>query len=363
MKKLKKLLVLTVLTAISLTTFNCIKDKDTDTLPKYTVIFDTNGGTFDTDGGNEIQTIQITEGDKVTKPTNPTKEGYNFVEWRKEGETTAFDFNIPVFLYLKKNITLQAVWSIKQITITFDTDGGNKIDPVTINYNELVTEPTKPTKEGIGVTFLEWRKDDETIKFDFNTPITSDITLKAIWSDKPIFTVTFDEGGTTPVFEEKVLEGDKVIKPTDPTKEGHSFVEWRKDGETIAFDFNTLITNDITLKAVWSKHEFTVTFNTDGGTPVSSTEKVLYGEKVTKPTDPIKSGYTFVEWQLEGQVFDFTTLIITGNITLKAIWSDKQVFTVTFDTDGETPASFTEKVLYGENVTKPTDPTKDQGIY
>ena len=99
-----------------------------------------------------------------------------------------------------------------------------------------------------------------------------------------------------------MLEGDKVIKPTDPTKEGHNFVEWRKDGETIAFDFNTLITNDITLKAVWSKHEFTVTFNTDGGTPVPSAEEVLYGDKVTKPTDPIKSGYTFVEWQLEGQV-------------------------------------------------------------
>ena len=163
MKKLKKISAMAVLTAIFLTTFNCIKDSYP--LPKYTV-------TFDTDGGNEIQTIQITEGDKVTKPTNPTKEGYNFVEWRKEGETTAFDFNIPVFLYLKKNIPLQAVWSIKQITITFDTDGGNKIDPVTINYNELVTEPTKPTKEGIGVTFLEWRKDDETIKFDFNTPIT-----------------------------------------------------------------------------------------------------------------------------------------------------------------------------------------------
>ena len=348
MKKLKKLLALTVLTAISLTTFNCIKDKGSDTLPKYTV-------TFNTNGGNEMPNIQITEGEKVTRPIDPTREGYRLVEWREEGKTTAFDFNTAITY----DITLKAVWIIKQVTITFDTDGGNEMEPSTINYKESVTKPEDPTK-GIEVNFLEWRKKGETTKFDFNTPITEDITLIAIWSDKEVFIVTFDndDGGILPVVEERVPEGEKATKPTtDPTKEGHDFVEWRKEGETTAFNFDTPITADITLKAFWNKKKYTVTFDADNGNEVKSIE-VLYGDKVTKPTDPTKSEYNFVGWQLEGQTFDFNITPITASITLKAIWSNEQLFTITFDTDGGTPPIVERKVPEGEKVTAPT-PTKE----
>ena len=122
MKKLKKLLAMVVLTTLFLTIFSFIEDKGSDTLPKYTV-------TFYTDGGSEIQSIQITEGEKITKPTDPTKKGYSLVEWRKEGETTAFDFNTPI----NSNITLKAVWklngSLKDWDITIDASGN-----ATINY-------------------------------------------------------------------------------------------------------------------------------------------------------------------------------------------------------------------------------------
>ena len=112
--------------------------------------------------------------------------------------------------------------------------------------------------------------------FDFTTIIIiGNITLKAIWSDKQVFTVTFDtDGGDDEIQSAKIVEGEKVIKPNDPTKEGYIFKEWQlADGTT--FDFiNTPITSDITLKAVWDKKEFTVTFNT-GGTPASFTEKIF----------------------------------------------------------------------------------------
>ena len=111
-------------------------------------------------------------------------------------------------------------------------------------------------------------------------------------------------------------------------------VEWRKEGETTAFDFNTPITANITLKAVWTINKYTVTFNTDEGTPVPSTEEVSYGDKVTEPTtDPIRTGYTFAGWQLEGETtaFNFDTPI-TANITLNAVWNIN-TYTVTFNTD------------------------------
>ena len=109
----------------------------------------------------------------------------------------------------------------------------------------------------------------------------------------------------------------------------------------------TPITADITLKAFWNKKKYTVTFDADNGNEVKSIE-VLYGDKVTKPTtDPTKSEYNFVGWQLEGQTFDFNITPITASITLKAIWSNEQLFTITFDTDGGTPPIVERKVPEG----------------
>ena len=64
--------------------------------------------------------------------------------------------------------------------------------------------------------------------------------------------------------------------------------------------------------------KYTVTFNSNGGTSVSS-KQVSKGSYVTKPTNPEKTGFKFVEWQLNGQTFDFLTPI-NSNITLDAVW-------------------------------------------
>lgn len=65
------------------------------------------------------------------------------------------------------------------------------------------------------------------------------------------FTVTFNSNGGTTVLEQKITEGDKVVKPIDPTKEGYAFVGWY-DGLT-EFDFDTVITNDLKLTAKWDE--------------------------------------------------------------------------------------------------------------
>ena len=273
--------------------------------------------TFNTDGETPASfTEKVFYEEKITKPNDPTKEGYIFKEWQLVDGTT-FDFiNTPI----TSDITLKAVWDKKEFTVTFNTDGGTPASfTEKVFYEENVTKPNDPIKERY--ILREWQLADGTT-FDFiNTPITSDITLKAVW-DKKEFTVTFNTDGETPAsFTEKIFYEEKVTKPTtDPTKSGYNFVEWRKEGETTAFDFNTLITSNITLKAVWDKKEFTVTFNTDGETPALFTEKVFYEEKVTKPNDPTKEGYILKEWQLNGQTFDFSNYTITSNITLTAVW-------------------------------------------
>ena len=73
---------------------------------------------------------------------------------------------------------------------------------------------------------------------------------------------------------------------------------------------NSLVKKDITLVAVWNstKEKYTVTFNSNGGTSIA-TQTIEEGEKVTIPASPTKENYTFIEWQLNGNKFDFNTKI------------------------------------------------------
>jgi len=65
---------------------------------------------------------------------------------------------------------------------------------------------------------------------------------------------------------------------------------------------------------------YTVTFDSDGGSEVAAQE-VEEGETATEPEAPTKDGYTFGEWQLDGQAYDFSTAV-TADITLTATWTE-----------------------------------------
>ena len=141
------------------------------------------------------------------------------------------------------------------------------------------------------------------------------IAIKVIEPTEKQYTVTFDyDDGKTENVEKVVKEGSKVEQPTIPSREGYTFVEWQYEGKQ--FDFNTEITQDITLTAKWKIKEFQITFDTLGGSNVPNQIKE-YMTKVDKPQDPVKEGYTFVEWQYEGKQFDFNTKV-TKDITLTA---------------------------------------------
>ena len=313
---------------------------------------------FDTDGGSILVNQHVKPGEQATLPETPTKEGddkvkYTFVEWQLNGKK--YDFSTPV----TSNITLTAKWGEEQIiekfTITFDTDGGSAVKSQTIGTGKKVTKPTNPTKKGY--VFVEWQLNEEA--YDFSTPVTSDITLTAKWIDEASvekFTVTFNTDGGSVVNVQTVIKGAKATKPADPTKEGYAFVEWQLNGKT--YNFNTVVTSNITLTAKWNQQKYTVTFNSNGGSAVSS-QTINSGAKATKPTNPTREGYIFVEWQLNGSAFNFNT-VITNNITLTAKWEQNAVqkYTVTFNSNGGSSVS-SQTVNSGAKATKPTNPTKE----
>ena len=128
------------------------------TVNRYTI-------TFDTAGGSEIAPITQNYGTAITKPADPTREGYTFAGWDKEIPAT-----MPA-----ENITVKALWRINRYTITFDTDGGSEIAPITQNYGTAITKPGDPTREGY--TFAGW---DKTIP---TTMPAENVTVKAKWQD------------------------------------------------------------------------------------------------------------------------------------------------------------------------------------
>lgn len=139
------------------------------------------------------------------------------------------------------------------------------------------------------------------------------------------YTVTFNSDGGTSVSSQTVKEGGTATKPTDPTKEGSTFAGWFLGEQE--FNFSSQITSNITLVAHWTAipavNEYTVTFNSDGGSSVTS-QTIEEGETATKPTDPTKDGFEFDGWYLNDVVFDFSTKI-NANITLVAHWIENIV--------------------------------------
>ena len=139
------------------------------------------------------------------------------------------------------------------------------------------------------------------------------------------YTVTFDSQGGSTVSSQTVEDGGLVTEPTAPTKEGETFTGWYKEsGCTNAWDFGTdAVTANITLYAKWGINTHTVTFDSQGGSTVSS-QTVEESGLVTEPTAPTKEGYTFSGWYKESgctSAWDFATDTVTANVTLYVKWT------------------------------------------
>lgn len=186
------------------TAWDYASDKVTDNITLYAKwAANTYTITFDTAGGSEIAPITQEYGTVITAPKAPTREGYTFIGWDKEIPTT-----MPA-----ENMTVTAQWEINQYTITFDTNGGSEIAPITQDYETAITAPADPTREGY--TFMGW--DQEIPK----TMPAENITLKARWKD--------------------------IEKPTGEIVIGTN--KWREFLNTLTFDLFFKDTQTVTINA------------------------------------------------------------------------------------------------------------------
>lgn len=273
--------------------------------------------TFDSAGGERYDSIILKEGETITMPSSPTKEGYIFECWEYQG---ACVYTIKV----DKNITIKAKWRVddskKEFKVTIVYDNGNPNKVLTIQKGQKVPHQPDPVREGYD--FVGWEYGDGyTFYFEYDE-INEDMTIKAKWRDQSEdeYVVNFNSDGGTPVQSQDVRKGGKAVEPKEPTKEGYTFVEWQLNNTK--YDFSKEVNSNLTLKAKWQEI-LTVTFDSNGGSSVPS-QKVKYGETVTKPADPTKDGYDFVAWTLKGNNYNFEDKV-TENITLEAKWKEKTV--------------------------------------
>ncbi len=134
---------------------------------------------FDSNGGSEISNGTVIEGQKASKPKDPTRKGYTFDGWYLGN--AKYDFNTPV----NDNITLTARWKAvpSTYTVKFDSNGGSKVSSKKVQSGKTVASP-KTTRAKY--TFVGWYKGSK--KYNFNAKVTSNLTLKAKWKKVTVST-------------------------------------------------------------------------------------------------------------------------------------------------------------------------------
>ncbi len=132
--------------------------------------------------GVSVPAQNVSSGGTAIEPKNPEREGYTFKYWYNQDQNTPFDFSTPI----TTDITLTAFWQKNddshptKVTVTFAGEGVN-ITAQSVDIGSTAIEPKAPIREGF--TFKYWYNQDQNTPFDFNTPITQDITLTAFWQE------------------------------------------------------------------------------------------------------------------------------------------------------------------------------------
>ena len=290
------------------------------------------------------------------------EEGYDgtMAEWLEtitgDSEKTAFELYRDAVGYdgiefmwrmdLRKNDLVTYV-------VTFDVDGGALAEGVATEAKSLagcyVTLPI-PTKEGYN--FKGWKINDTLYNSETSpaVPVLEDVTAKAEWEIK-IFSVQFVDQNDKLLKEEKVPYGGAATAPDAPTVEHYTFSAWDADF--------SVITADMTAKAVYAPLLYTVTFDVDGGElpeGFAATAKPQSGTKFELPV-PTKYGHEFIGWQrvdIETNAVLGKTVTIASDLSLKAVWK-QNLFMVTFlDINGNVLK--TEEVARGHAATAPDAP-------
>lgn len=280
----------------------------------YTINFDLNYESV-----NNLTSINVVFGEKY-KLHVPEQNNYIFSGWYYDGKKMD---NEGVY-DISEDITLIAIWKPLKYTITFNTDGGSTIDPITEEYQTIIFSPVDPKKEGY--TFIGWSENIPSKMPGY------DMVITAKWQ-KNIYTISFETNSTYSVPQIQQIYDDQLPSLKEPVKMGYTFNGWYYNGILIKSGDIYQFASDVTFTAKWIPNEYTISFDTNGGNVIPSV-KEKYDLEISSLGIPIKEGYTFTGWFYEGkEIKEGATFIYAHDIQLIAQWEANQ-YQISFDTNG-----------------------------
>ena len=194
---------------------------------------------FDTDGGSAVDAQKVLRGQKAEEPTSCEKAGYTFAGWYRD--TSPYDFTTPVL----EDFTLKAAWTANRYTITFDTDGGSAVDPITQDCGTPVVAPAAPVKDGW--SFAGWEPALPA------TMPAENLTVTAKWTaDAVVCTVTFDANGHGSAPASQTVSVNGTVTLPGMADDGRwRFRSWTTGGVSYPAGEVYTVTADTTFTALW----------------------------------------------------------------------------------------------------------------
>ena len=281
-----------------------------------TLFFKTYTISFVTNGGPNLQPFSLRFNEEINLPL-VQKVGHSFDDWYlDQGLTNLHEVErMPA-----ENITLYAKWSVNQYTITFITNGGGGIQPITKDYGSTLNVPQI---NKTGYSFGGWYKDQGLTQL-YIVPVSmpaESLTLHARWVVNR-YTITFVTNGGNVIPVQNNAYGSGISLPS-ANKTGHLFLGWFTDSSlNTEFSLSTMPAENITLYAKWQINPYTITFISNGGSSVQSITQD-FASAVVAPTNPTRSGYSFLGWFIDEALtnaYTFTTMP-SQNQTLYAKWT------------------------------------------
>ena len=242
---------------------------------------------------------------------------------------------------IEKNLTIDVKYDLDNHTLTFETNGGSAIDPVTVRHGNAVARPADPTKDKY--TFIGWYVDPEfSAEYDFATVLEADKTIYAKFelTSTPIgdIYVRYDvlhikqlPDGSYDLANAEVehLSAKKDTTVTAVVKD-YSATHHINVNSTLSKLTDTAIQPYpgadgkpvYTILSVYYDLDFhTLTFDTMGGSRIDPVT-VRHGNAVAKPKDPVNGGYIFDGWYTDKTYrtpYNFAT-VLTQDTTIYAKW-------------------------------------------
>lgn len=180
------------------------------------------------------------------------------IKYKKRGLIIGIIVGVILFV----GIVFFSWFSNRKFDLSFDFDNGTKTETVLVKYNKTINKKDIKDKSDLGETFVNWYeivdvKDGKDVlsdkPFDFNTKISKDIKLKAVYeSNVETFTVKFDSKGGNKIDDIILNKGEKLKLPKNPVRSGYKFIVWEDKNETPIYE-DALLDGDITLYAKWKK--------------------------------------------------------------------------------------------------------------